>query len=101
MALLVAGMTRVVLETKPNPTFSVSLEPNPYRLVVEVRKIGANRKGAVNLFPNANTTIAILLGSVYWRSGKGSRRLSGSHRFCGPQRRGGKDSARGSRRRLS
>jgi N-acetylmuramoyl-L-alanine amidase len=33
----------------------VSLEPNPYRLVVEVRKIGANPKGAVNLFPNANT----------------------------------------------
>jgi N-acetylmuramoyl-L-alanine amidase/putative methionine-R-sulfoxide reductase with GAF domain len=56
MAQPVAGMTRVVLETKPNSTFSVSLEPNPYRLVVEVRKIGANPKGAVNLFPNANTT---------------------------------------------
>ena len=55
MAQPVAGMTRVVLETKPNSTFSVSLEPNPYRLVVEVRKIGANPKGAVNLFPNANT----------------------------------------------
>ena len=53
MAQPVAGMTRVVLETKPNSTFSVSLEPNPYRLVVEVRKIGANPKGAVNLFPNA------------------------------------------------
>ncbi len=49
----VAGMTRVVLETKANSTFSVSLEPNPYRLVVEVRKIGATPKGAVNLFPNA------------------------------------------------
>jgi N-acetylmuramoyl-L-alanine amidase len=55
MAQPVAGMTRVVLETKPNSTFSVSLEPNPYRLVVEVRKIGANPKGAVNLFPNAST----------------------------------------------
>jgi N-acetylmuramoyl-L-alanine amidase/putative methionine-R-sulfoxide reductase with GAF domain len=53
MAQPVAGMTRVVLETKANSTFSVSLEPNPYRLVVEVRKIGANPKGAVNLFPNA------------------------------------------------
>jgi N-acetylmuramoyl-L-alanine amidase len=53
MAQPVAGMTRIVLETKANSTFSVSLEPNPYRLVVEVHKIGANPKGAVNLFPNA------------------------------------------------
>ena len=48
----VAGMTRVVLETRGNSNFSVSLEPNPYRLVVEVRKIGALSKGAVNLFPS-------------------------------------------------
>ncbi len=48
-----AGMTRIVLQTKADSTFSVSLEPNPYRLVVEVRKIGATPKGAVNLFPNA------------------------------------------------
>ena len=34
----VTGMTRIVLETKANTDFSVSLEPNPYRLVVEVRK---------------------------------------------------------------
>ncbi|PYX45798.1 MAG: hypothetical protein DMG79_18465, partial [Acidobacteria bacterium] len=54
MAQPVAGMTRIVLETKAGSTFSVSLEPNPYRLVVEVRKIGANPKGAVNLFPNAS-----------------------------------------------
>jgi N-acetylmuramoyl-L-alanine amidase len=53
MAQPVAGMTRIVLETKLNSTFSVSLEPNPYRLVVEVRKIGATPKTAVNLFPNA------------------------------------------------
>jgi N-acetylmuramoyl-L-alanine amidase/putative methionine-R-sulfoxide reductase with GAF domain len=53
MAQPVVGMTRIVLETRANSTFSVSLEPNPYRLVVEVRKIGANPKGAVNLFPNA------------------------------------------------
>ncbi len=53
MAQPVAGMTRVVLETKANSTFSVSLEPNPYRLVVEVRKVGATPKAAVNLFPNA------------------------------------------------
>jgi N-acetylmuramoyl-L-alanine amidase/putative methionine-R-sulfoxide reductase with GAF domain len=55
MAQPVAGMTRIVLETKPNSTFSVSLEPNPYRLLVEVRKIGATPKGAVNLFPNTET----------------------------------------------
>ena len=48
----VAGMTRIVLETKSNTNFSVSLEPNPYRLIVEVRKIGATPRGAVNLFPN-------------------------------------------------
>src|ERR1700722_11343571 len=46
------GMTRVVLETRGNSNFSVSLETNPYRLVVEVRKIGSNPKGAVNLFPD-------------------------------------------------
>jgi N-acetylmuramoyl-L-alanine amidase/putative methionine-R-sulfoxide reductase with GAF domain len=47
------GMTRVVLETRGDPNFSVSLETNPYRLVVEVRKIGANPKTAVNLFPDS------------------------------------------------
>ncbi len=46
------GITRVVLETRGNSNFSVSLETNPYRLVVEVRKIGANPKSAVNLFPD-------------------------------------------------
>jgi N-acetylmuramoyl-L-alanine amidase len=65
MAQPVAGMTRVVLETKANSTFSVSLEPNPYRLVVEVRKIGATPKAAVNLFPNAaapeKNTLAIVI----------------------------------------
>jgi N-acetylmuramoyl-L-alanine amidase/putative methionine-R-sulfoxide reductase with GAF domain len=49
----VSGMTRMVLETKPNTNFSVSLESNPYRLLVEVRKVGSTPKAAVNLFPNA------------------------------------------------
>jgi N-acetylmuramoyl-L-alanine amidase len=49
----VAGLTRVVLETRGNSDFSVSLEPNPYRLVVQVRKLGANTKSQVNLFPGA------------------------------------------------
>jgi len=52
----VAGMTRIVLETKSNSNFSVSLEPNPYRLVVEIRKVGATPKAAVNLFPNTSGT---------------------------------------------
>ncbi len=47
----VAGLTRVVLETRGNSDFSVSLEPNPYRLVVQVRKLGANPKPQVKLFP--------------------------------------------------
>ena len=59
------GMTRVVLETRGNSNFSVSLETNPYRLVVEVRKIGANSKGAVNLFPDTagaeKNTLAIIV----------------------------------------
>src|SRR6202048_5120036 len=49
----VTRMTRSVLQTQARTDFSVSLEPNPYRLVVEVRKIGASPKGAVNRFPNA------------------------------------------------
>ncbi len=49
----VPGLTRVVLETKGNPNFSVSLETNPYLLVVEVRKPGSVSKGEVNLFPGA------------------------------------------------
>jgi N-acetylmuramoyl-L-alanine amidase len=36
-----AGITRVVLDTKVGSNFSVSLESNPYRLVVEVHKMGA------------------------------------------------------------
>ncbi len=65
MAQPVAGMTRIVLETRANSTFSVSLEPNPYRLVIEVRRIGATPKTAVDLFPNAEnktaSTVAIVI----------------------------------------
>jgi N-acetylmuramoyl-L-alanine amidase len=56
-----AGMTRVVLETKANSTYSVSLEPNPYRLVVKVSKIGATPQSAVNLFPGAESKLAIVI----------------------------------------
>jgi N-acetylmuramoyl-L-alanine amidase/putative methionine-R-sulfoxide reductase with GAF domain len=53
LAQPVAGLTRVVLETKGNSNYSVSLEPNPYRLVVQLRKLGANTKSQVSLFPDA------------------------------------------------
>jgi N-acetylmuramoyl-L-alanine amidase len=48
----VRGITRVVLETKGASNFSVSLEPNPYRLVVEVRKIGtpSQPRAKIDLF---------------------------------------------------
>jgi N-acetylmuramoyl-L-alanine amidase len=51
----VTGVTRVVLETQGASDFSVSLEPNPYRLVVEVRKLGAKAhdRAKIDLFaPN-------------------------------------------------
>jgi N-acetylmuramoyl-L-alanine amidase len=50
------GVTRVVLETKSTPSFSVSLEQNPYRLVVEVRKAGtqAPPRTKADLFGPAN-----------------------------------------------
>ena len=49
-------MTRVVLEAKNSATLSapqVSLERDPYRLVIQVNKAGTTPKTAVNLFPNA------------------------------------------------
>ena len=44
------NVTRVVLDTQTGSTFSVSLEQNPYRLVIEVR----SRENAPQ--PNANVT---------------------------------------------
>jgi N-acetylmuramoyl-L-alanine amidase len=52
----VSGMTRVVLEAKNSASVSapqVSLERDPYRLVIQVNKAGATPKSAVNLFPKA------------------------------------------------
>jgi N-acetylmuramoyl-L-alanine amidase/putative methionine-R-sulfoxide reductase with GAF domain len=48
----IPGITRVVLETKGASNFSVSLEASPYRLVVEIRKVGATPepRSKVNLF---------------------------------------------------
>jgi N-acetylmuramoyl-L-alanine amidase/putative methionine-R-sulfoxide reductase with GAF domain len=56
LAQPVSGMTRVVLEAKNSATLSapqVSLERDPYRLVIQVNKAGTTPKSAVNLFPNA------------------------------------------------
>ena len=50
------GTTRVVLEARASNTVSapqVSLERDPYRLVIQVSKAGAAPKAAVNLFPKA------------------------------------------------
>ena len=47
----ISGLTRLVLQTKGNSNYSVSLELNPYRLVVQVTKIGATPKSQINLFP--------------------------------------------------
>jgi N-acetylmuramoyl-L-alanine amidase len=54
----IAGVTRVVLETNGASDFSVSLEPNPYRLVVEVRKLGSKPRdrAKVDLFAPLNPT---------------------------------------------
>jgi len=41
MAQPTGGVTRVVLETKNDSEFSVSLDPNPYRLTIEVHKPAA------------------------------------------------------------
>jgi len=55
----VSGMTRVVLEARPTANVSaprVSLERDPYRLVIQVSKPGVAPKGAVNLFPTTPET---------------------------------------------
>lgn len=51
-----AGVTRVVLVTKNASNFSVSLEPNPYRMVVEVSKLGAkpHDRAKLDLFAPIN-----------------------------------------------
>jgi N-acetylmuramoyl-L-alanine amidase/putative methionine-R-sulfoxide reductase with GAF domain len=59
-----AGVTRVVLDTNGGSNFSVSMETNPYRLVVEVRAVGTPDKprAKVDLFapapPNSGLTTA-------------------------------------------
>ena len=48
----VAGITRIVLDTKDGSNFAVSMEANPYRLIVELRD---NVKVAAETQPNLGT----------------------------------------------
>jgi len=48
MAQPVAGVTRIVLDTKDGSNFAVSMESSPYRLVVELR--GSEKSLAANQF---------------------------------------------------
>ena len=63
------GVTRVVLETTGGTNFSVSLEPNPYRLVVQVKAIGVSSqpRTKVDLFapmtPSEGKGLAAALAS--------------------------------------
>ena len=64
----VSGMTRVVLEARNSTIVSapqVSLEREPYRLVIQISKAGTSPKTAVNLFPKApeaeKNTLAIVV----------------------------------------
>jgi len=61
----VAGITRVVLETNGASDFSVSLEPNPFRLVVEVRKVGSKPRdrAKIDLFAPLNPASADQAGT--------------------------------------
>jgi N-acetylmuramoyl-L-alanine amidase len=53
----VAGVTRIVLDTRDGSNFSVSMESNPYRLVVELR--GSEKSSVASRFaPNRPTAIA-------------------------------------------
>jgi N-acetylmuramoyl-L-alanine amidase len=54
MAQPVAGVTRIVLDTKDGSNFAVSMESSPYRLVVELR--GSEKNLAANQFAPKDAT---------------------------------------------
>ena len=58
----VAGVTRVVLDTRGGSNFAVSMESNPYRLVVELR--GSEKTLAANQFVPKGTTPKLTPASV-------------------------------------
>ena len=49
------GVSRVVLETNGPSDFSVSLQSNPYRLVVEIRKAGKTDRSGVSAIPGSTS----------------------------------------------
>ena len=58
----VAGVTRVVLDTKDGSNFSVSMESNPYRLVVELR--GSEKTLVASQFAPKSATAKLTSASV-------------------------------------
>ena len=76
LAQLTPSITRVVLETKGSPNFSVSLEPHPYRLVVEVRKIGSIAHSRMKLDLFAPLAPETSLAMVTPSANSSARRLS-------------------------
>jgi N-acetylmuramoyl-L-alanine amidase len=61
MAQPVEGVTRVVLETKERAEFSVGLDPNPYRLTIEVRRpsIATALSAASTVLPKPSPGISL------------------------------------------
>ena len=54
----IKGVSRVVLETTGASDFSVSMQSNPYRLVVEIRKAGkSSEHSAIADLPKATTVV--------------------------------------------
>jgi N-acetylmuramoyl-L-alanine amidase len=58
------GVSRVVLETTGASDFSVSLQSNPYRLVVEIRKAAQSPSGPVSDLSRSGVAIAPLRPSL-------------------------------------
>jgi N-acetylmuramoyl-L-alanine amidase/putative methionine-R-sulfoxide reductase with GAF domain len=55
MAQPTDSVTRVVLETRRDSEFSVSLDPNPYRLTIQVRKPATNSAASVGVMASPAT----------------------------------------------
>lgn len=49
ITLPAAGVSRVVLDTRHAPNFSVGLEPNPYRLIIEIRRGATEQPPKTNI----------------------------------------------------
>jgi N-acetylmuramoyl-L-alanine amidase/putative methionine-R-sulfoxide reductase with GAF domain len=72
------AISRIVLETKSTPNFSVSLEENPYRLVIEVRNTAKpDTRTKADLFGPANAPI---ISNSAPAAGTGSPAVAGAPR---------------------